>query len=85
MPVDWLELRLCRDVYHCTPSELAEQDADQVNRHLRLLAVEARIENFRHGKGAKGAGAGAALKARAKRRAKAQAQEKEAADEQVSD
>jgi len=39
-----MELLLCRDVYHCTPSELAEQDWYVVNKHIRLLSVEAEIK-----------------------------------------
>lgn len=42
MPWAYQELVLCRDVYHCTPSQLAAEDWETVREHLRLLAVEQR-------------------------------------------
>jgi hypothetical protein len=38
-----VELVLCRDVYHCTPSELDEQDWGRVAAHLICLDVEAKL------------------------------------------
>lgn len=43
-PWEYVELLLCRDVYHCTPSELAEQDWETVRVHLRLLSVEGKVQ-----------------------------------------
>lgn len=32
---------LCRDVFHCRPSELAQEDADAIMRALACLEAEA--------------------------------------------
>jgi hypothetical protein len=40
-PPEWLDLQLC-ELYHCTPSELAEQDWETVMLHLELKAIEAK-------------------------------------------
>jgi hypothetical protein len=40
VPWDYTQLILCRDVYHCTPEELAKQDWDTVQRHLMLVNLE---------------------------------------------
>jgi len=42
-PWEWTRLQLCRDVYHCTPNELDDLDWEEVQVHLRLLAVESRV------------------------------------------
>jgi hypothetical protein len=42
-----VELVLCRDVYHCRPSELDGEDADVVLTHLALLSTAAKVEEFR--------------------------------------
>lgn len=46
-PWAWLELRLCRDVYHCTPSELAEQDWLTIATHIELMNIEAEVRQMR--------------------------------------
>jgi len=46
-PLEYIELILCRDVYHCTPSELEKQYADVVNAHLVCLAAEAKVAKMR--------------------------------------
>lgn len=38
---------LMRDVFHCTPSELAEQDAEDVMLVLELLDAEATVARLR--------------------------------------
>lgn len=38
---------LMRDVFHCTPSELAEQDAEDVMLVLELLEAEATVARLR--------------------------------------
>lgn len=38
---------LMRDVFHCTPSELAEQDAEDVATVLELLEAEAQVAKLR--------------------------------------
>lgn len=41
VPWEYVELVLCRDVYHCSPGELDEQDPVRVFRHLEALSGEA--------------------------------------------
>jgi hypothetical protein len=48
MPGDQLDLYLCRDVYHCTPEDLDDQDAERVSRHLVVLDVEAKVWERKH-------------------------------------
>jgi hypothetical protein len=50
MPGEYLELMLCRDVYHCTPMELANVPLTTIMRHLTCLRQEARIRRMDHGK-----------------------------------
>jgi hypothetical protein len=50
-PPEYTDLVLCRDVYHCTPSELAAQDAEDVLLTLAMLEAEAR---YRQARGAMG-------------------------------
>ena len=45
MPIEYLELILCRDVYHCTPNELDAQDMERVGAHLVCLRAEAKCKN----------------------------------------
>jgi hypothetical protein len=40
-PPEFVRLRLCRDVYHCTPTELFEQPWHIVQEDLVMLDVEA--------------------------------------------
>lgn len=40
-PPELLELRLCRDIYHCAPDVLARQDPLVILTHLTCLDVEA--------------------------------------------
>lgn len=40
---EYTELVLCRDVYHCTPTELDAQDWARVQQHLICLEIEARV------------------------------------------
>ena len=46
---DWAltELYLCREVYHCRPSELGEEDAETVLFHIELINVERKVEKFK--------------------------------------
>ena len=46
MPWEWIELQLCRYVYHCTRRELWELDADEVMLDLQMLAVKAKVEEL---------------------------------------
>lgn len=44
-PWDYIELQLCRDVYHCLPSELDAEEWDRISRHLDMMDVEAKTEH----------------------------------------
>ena len=43
LPLELITLRLCRDVYHCTPSELAKQDLKTVLRHMVVMNAETTV------------------------------------------
>lgn len=42
-PIEYVALRLCRDVYHCLPSELKRERLDDIMAHLACLQIEADI------------------------------------------
>lgn len=44
MPLEYLELILCRDVYHCPPSQLPPWHV--IARHLVMLNAEALVRNL---------------------------------------
>jgi len=46
-PPEYLELILCRDVYHCTPVALAEVPMTKVLTHLTCLSIEGDVANKR--------------------------------------
>jgi len=39
-PPELQELWLCRDIYHCTPGELDEQDAETILAHIVCINGE---------------------------------------------
>lgn len=43
-PNEWLYLQLCRDVYHCTPSQLDREDWDTIATHIALLEAEGEVQ-----------------------------------------
>lgn len=45
MPIEYLELVLCRDVYHCTPAMLP--DWQTISEHLALMAIEAEVNEHK--------------------------------------
>lgn len=47
--MEYLELVLCRDVYHCTPSELAAEDWRTIEAHLEVMAAEAQVRDMTSG------------------------------------
>ena len=47
VPPEYTDMRLCRDVYHCTPSELDEQDYERVLFHIVCMNEEAVVEEVR--------------------------------------
>jgi hypothetical protein len=44
MPLEYLELFLCRDVYHCTPVELSKVPLPKILTHLTVLDIEAKMQ-----------------------------------------
>ncbi len=46
-PQELIDLMLMRDVFHCTPSELWEQDAEDVLTVLELLEAEVTVARLR--------------------------------------
>lgn len=49
-PPEYVDLILMRDVFHCPPDVLAEQDADAILAVLACLSAEAFVEKSRAGK-----------------------------------
>jgi hypothetical protein len=43
MPTEFLMLYLCRDVFHCTPSELRKQDPADVLAVITCLEADAEV------------------------------------------
>ncbi len=50
LPAEYVDLVLCRDVYHCTPAELDEQDWERVATHLVCLEVETKVRKANEGR-----------------------------------
>ena len=46
-PPEYLDLVLCRDVYHCTPSQLDREDGERVLMHIALLNAESKVKAAR--------------------------------------
>jgi len=44
LPQEYLEMRLCRDVYHCLPSQLAQEAWADIRLHLAMMAAEKEVE-----------------------------------------
>jgi len=42
-PIEYLELILCRDVYHCTPVQLADVPLPTIIKHLACLDAELHV------------------------------------------
>lgn len=40
LPEEYVDLYLCREVYHCTPSQLDLEDGATVQKHLALIGAE---------------------------------------------
>jgi hypothetical protein len=43
MPLEYLQLFLCRDVYHCTPPQLDEVPLPRILQDLTVLNIEAEM------------------------------------------
>jgi hypothetical protein len=46
-PWEYIELILCRDVYHCTPMELADVPLNKIINHLTCIGVENKVASMR--------------------------------------
>jgi hypothetical protein len=46
-PYELTLLRLCRDVYHCTPSQLRRESFVDILRDLEVMDIEAKAEKMR--------------------------------------
>lgn len=42
MPPEWTEFLLMKDVFHCTPSQLAEEDYDRVATFAAIYSAYAK-------------------------------------------
>jgi len=42
MPSEWTDFILMRDIYHCTPSELDEQDDAMIEMHAGFTNVSSK-------------------------------------------
>lgn len=43
LPWEYLELKLCRDVYHCLPSELDQEEWLRIKSHIAVMEGEAKV------------------------------------------
>ena len=50
-PVEYIEFILCRDVYHCTPSQLRQERTTDLLMHIHILSVESEVKRLRGRKG----------------------------------
>ncbi len=61
-PDEWADLVLCRDIYHCSPGELEDQDYDTAMLHYAMhnaqLEVKAKREAEAYRRASKGKGKG---------------------------
>lgn len=46
-PLPYIQLVLCRDVYHCTPRELARIPWEVIQEHMICLDMEAKVSRAR--------------------------------------
>jgi hypothetical protein len=49
-PWEYIELILCRDVYHCRPSDLVHEDLGTISSHLICLDEEGKHSRAHRGK-----------------------------------
>lgn len=42
LPWEFTEMRLCRDVYKCLPSQLDDESWDRIQKHLAMMVAEAK-------------------------------------------
>jgi len=54
--MEYTDYILCKEVYHCTPSELDEQDWSRVRAHITCMNVESKVKKHRIKQSQKGKG-----------------------------
>lgn len=54
LPAEYVDLVLCRDVYHCAPSVLDAQDWERIATHLICLEVEGKVRRQNENRGLRG-------------------------------
>lgn len=47
MPWEYTEMVLCRDIYHCVPSQLDREDYERIMRHLDMYNTEQDVKHKR--------------------------------------
>jgi hypothetical protein len=47
-PIEYIELQLCRE-FHCLPSQLQEEPADNVLAVLAMMSAESQVRKAKHG------------------------------------
>lgn len=45
-PWEYVELILCRDIYHCTPGQLDLEDNERIMLHLDMMRLEEEVRQF---------------------------------------
>jgi hypothetical protein len=49
-PLEYIELQLCRDVYHCLPWQLGQEKLPKVLQHMTCLQIEAEVNEIKRKK-----------------------------------
>ena len=44
VPIEYIRLKMCRDVYHCTPTELDAVPWRVIAEDLTMMAVETEVQ-----------------------------------------
>lgn len=56
-PAEYIDLQLCRDVFHCTPDQLERQDIAHMRVYKALLTTESQVLTARANQVGRGGGA----------------------------
>ncbi len=51
VPIEYIELVFCRDIYHCTPNEFWEVPMEVVEMHMEIMGIEEKVRSFGKPKG----------------------------------
>jgi hypothetical protein len=47
IPEEYTDLILCRDVYHCLPSELDKEDWQTIANHIAMIEAESKVHKMK--------------------------------------